>query len=426
MRQLITRGVVILFLCALVAGSAQAGSGGDRASIYLIAATPAQSDAPRWYPARIYARGGKNQLVLVRQFFAASEQFRAFADDLHGRMYLAGNKGIFIVHQDDPTREDFVQLENFDDFPCWAAIHGDQVVPAVQYCGPQIQRVLATAPPGQHRVGPGDWLLFRHMQYGGENGGPFQMQPPLAEIAGSNLVMPYSIRPEVVLTQVPSELAASPEKRRTAVILAATDRYLALWVVPDTMTDHSVSTSNLDHAEPLRVFLLDRLSSRWRTLELRTAVTNITRPAVRIFGDWLVTTNMEWRPAPAGSGSGSPGMENERAAGSNSAMPGIREQYYNQFLDLYVPGKLLLQNLSDGRKVTLQTDQEDSEMLAIRADGQILYRINESIYEAQIADSQIKAPTLIAKDKNVPDVHWAFWGPAAKSGKPVPDSRRVQ
>lgn len=168
-----------------------------------------------------------------------------------------------------------------------------------------------------------------------------------------------------------------------------------------------------------RYLFFYRSTNQWKTLELPTTVSGITHPPIRIFGDWLVTTVMQWRPGPPGRGSGSPGMENERVAELDSGVPDIRDEYYNQFQNFHIPGKLLIQNLADGRKLTLDTGQEDSEVLAIRADGQILYRVNDSIDSAWISDKQIEGSTLVVKDDNAPDVHWAFWGPAAKSGQPA-------
>lgn len=412
--------VLVLLTCLTAVGSARTHNRPASPSVYFIAATPAQADTPRWYPAALYALGEKQKLRLVRQVFTAQQYFSGLADDLHGRIYLAAGKAISVIHEDDPEREDLVSLGGFDNFPCWGTVQGEDLASRVQFCyGPEIREVLGDAVPGKPRVGPGSWAKFKWMQYGGENGGPFQMQPPLAEIAGANLVMPYSIRPEVVLAQLPPELAASPAKGRNARIIASTDRYLAIWLTPEYMLGHTISTANPDHDEPLHVPVLYRATNKWKTLELPTAVSSITNPAIRIFGDWLVTTRMEWRPGPPGSGSGSPGKENERLADLDSGVPDIRDEYYNRFLNLYIPGRLLIQNLVDGRKLTLETGQEDSEVLAIRADGQILYRVNDSIYSARISDKQIEVSTLVVKDDNAPDVHWAFWGPAAKSGQPA-------
>ena len=425
------RQLSIGILTLLVASfpPAHAAPNSDPSAIYLVAATPPPT-GPNSYPAALYGIGAQRKLVLIRQLFTAEQYFRNFGDDLHGKMYLAGQNGVFIIHQDDPAREDFVPVENFDDFPCWGVVRGPQLPSAMQYCfTDQLIKVLGDSEPGKSRVGKGDWAAFKFMQYGGEIGGPFQMQPPLAEIEGINLVMPYSFRPEVVIAELPHEFETAAAKRRGVTIVASTDQYLAIWVPPDSMMGRgSIDSSNPRHTEPLQLLVLYRSSGRWQKLEVPTAVTSNTHPPVRIFGDWMVTTIMEWRPGPHTSGA--PVTEHGRPLPNE--LPVVRE-YVNQFVNLHIPGKLVLQNLSDGGKLTLSTGQDDSEIIAIRADGEMLYRVNDSIYSAEIVPASITTgpggdritdSRLIVRDVDVPQVHWAFWGPATKSGKTVTNPRR--
>jgi hypothetical protein len=398
--------------------------------IYLIAATPLQSGSPLTYPAALYGVSGKGKLLLIRQLFTADQYFRDIGDDLDGKMYVAGQNGVFVIHQDDPTREDYVPFENYDDFPCWGVVRGEQLPSAMQYCFTcQLMKVLGDAQPGKPRVGPGEWAAFKLLQYEGEIGGPFQIQPPLAQIAGVNLVMPYSFRPNVVIAELPHEFETPASKRVTVDIVASTDRYLVLWCLLNSMAGQgSIDASNPPHIEPLQLLVLHRPTGRWQKLELPTAVTSNTHPPVRIFGDWLVTTIMEWRPGPHTSGA--PVTEHGRPLPNE--LPVVRE-YVNQFVNLHIPGKLVLQNLSDGGKLTLSTGQDDSEIIAIRTDGEMLYRVNDSIYSAEIVPRSIATgpngdrvtdSRLIVRDVDVAQVHWAFWGPATKSRKTVTNQRR--
>ena len=392
------------FCCTPTA--AHSGSG----AIYFIAATPPQNGGPATYPAAVYRDGTGQKLHLVRQLFTADQHFRNFGDDLHGKMYVAGQNGVFIIHQDDPTREDFVPYQNFDDFPCWGVVRGDQLPSAMQYCyEDKLIQVLGNAEPAKARVGPGSWTAFKFLQYGGENGAPFQMQPPLAEIAGVDLVMPYSFRPAVVITGLPHEFDTAAAKRLPVTIVASTDRYLALWIPPDSMmAPGSIDASNPPHDEPLQLLVLYRPRSRWRKLVLPTGITSLTHPPVRIFGDWLVTTVMQWRSKPPRPSL--PVIEHGRPDSSNEA-PDRHSEFYNRFLHLYLPGELVLQNLTNDRKLVLETGEEDSEIVAIRADGEMLYRIDDSIYSAKINGSQITARKLLVRDVDAPQIHWAFWEP---------------
>lgn len=76
-----------------------------------------------------------------------------------------------------------------------------------------------------------------------------------------------------------------------------------------------------------------------------------------------------------------------------------------------------MDNLEDGRRITIQTDQEDSEILTVRDDGLVLYRVNDSIFAAQIEGDKLGKPALVVKDEDVPEVHWVFWSPAATGAK---------
>ncbi len=79
-------------------------------------------------------------------------------------------------------------------------------------------------------------------------------------------------------------------------------------------------------------------------------------------------------------------------------------------IDQYRPGILVLQNLEDGRKIRVETGQEDSEVLAVRGQT-ILYRVDDTIYQASIVGTRLQNISVAVKDDNVPEVHWVFWGP---------------
>jgi hypothetical protein len=115
----------------------------------------------------------------------------------------------------------------------------------------------------------------------------------------------------------------------------------------------------------------------------------------------------------------SPGRENERGveafgpyeiAGSrgnpgNARFPLVQGQFDS---DVFSPGVLVLQNLDDGRKIRIETGQEDSEILNVNGDI-VVYRVNDSVYRASIAGDRLQGATVLAKDDDVPEVHWVFW-----------------
>jgi len=126
----------------------------------------------------------------------------------------------------------------------------------------------------------------------------------------------------------------------------------------------------------------------------------------RVSGSWLATTVEEPNP----SGKESPGVKNERTlpayAYKTSDFPQVRGLYGTKS---YMPGKLLLQNLADSRKLTIDTGQQDSEILDVRKDGLVLYRVNDEIFSSHIEGDKLSAPKLVVKGDDVPEVHWVFW-----------------
>jgi len=386
----------------------------DAREVFFVAATPAQFDEPKSYPATLYAKGQGTRLRVVQSLFGQSRQFSSIADDLHGTIYLAGPDGVYVVHEDNPSLEDFVPITNFDNSTCWGAVMVNEVHSALQYCSDKVYRVQGTATAGTPRVAEGDWTAFKALQFGGENGGPFQMTPPLAEIANNQLVMPDAADPKASLAELPAAMASKPEARRLVRIVASNDRYLAIWVPPASMVGQTVDASNPEHAEPLKINVLNRATREWKTMEVATTVTSITEVPVRIFGDWIATVEMKWKPGAPGTGSGSPGMQNERTVPEDSPQPDIRDRYYNRFLDVYIPGRLVLKNLADGRTVVMDIGQQDCEVLAVRSDGTMLYRVNDAVFSTVIDGEHASVGTLLVKDSEVPDIHWAFWGPANK------------
>ena len=74
----------------------------------------------------------------------------------------------------------------------------------------------------------------------------------------------------------------------------------------------------------------------------------------------------------------------------------------------WMPGELVLQNLIDGRKIRIETDAEDSEILWAGPDT-VLYRVNDTILQARIVGDKHQDTTVIVKDGDVPGVHWVFW-----------------
>ncbi len=415
-----TATAVFLLLALLAYASAQARAAATQTEnpqkIYFVAATPVGLQAIHSYPASLYTLGRNHTLRLVQQFFKTGEHFSDFADDLHGTIYLAGRKGVYVLHENHPASADFVPLTNFDGSFCWGAVFGRGVRPAVQYCpSERVTRVDANPSSVRPRVGTGSWAAFKDLQYGGENGGPFQLGPPVAQLRGVDLVMPHVSPPNAVLATLPAKDGSSPKLRRHVWILASTDRYLVLWIVPRSMgaygPTHTVGTAQQPfHADPLHVLVLDKQTHHWRSLELPTTVSTLTYAPVRLFGNWLVTTVMDWSPPTGKISAASLKRANEQRPPMYTAGPSISVAYETHFLHIRIPGQLAIWNLADGRKLTLNTGQQDSEVLLIEKNGTMLYRVNDAIYSTKIEGDRIGKPTLLTKTPNATGIHWAFPG----------------
>lgn len=198
--------------------------------------------------------------------------------------------------------------------------------------------------------------------------------------------------------EIPIDLAppipASKDVARTIWILAANRRFLVSIPLHNGGGNYTV---------PATLYVHDRRKDKWSELKSAGSL-----PQCRIFGPWLATrvTNL------VGTGRGpddNPGHKDESNQWVKDERPDVRLEYGSIDFVFYIPGTFTLDNLEDGRRITLKTNEEDSEIIDVRRDGLVLYRVNDSIFSAQIEGDRLSAPTLVVKDDDVPEVHWAFW-----------------
>lgn len=422
-----TLGLALATIAGLafcLAGEAQ-GNGAQPATWrnkYYLAAKPVGLDALKSYPASLFTVTNDRKLHLVRRFFETGGHFSDFANDLHGTVFLAGRNGIYVVPVKDPRSAVYVPVLRFDDAFCWGAVYGGGIQAGVQYCpGPHVSLVSARPNKNQAQEQPGSWAAFKYLQFRGQNGGPYQVGPPAAQVDGTSLVMPNGAAPRVTLAELPAADRAAAKLRRKVSILASTAHYLVIWIEPAAFTappgaPSGASSDSLTagavalppHQSPVRVLILNKQTHRWRTLELPTAVSSSTKVPVRLFGNWMVTTAMAWSPPSAGTGSASRGAAGLQKTPMYSESSDVHAAYARRFQDIQIPGILAIWNLTDGRKLTLHTGQEDSEILGIAKNGSMLYRINDALYSARINGSQIDETALLIKGPEVTDIHWVF------------------
>jgi hypothetical protein len=380
-------------------------------ALYFVAGTITDEAYIDTYPVSLYSVDSHAKLTLVRSIYNSSQGLQDVSDDLHGRLYLVGDSAVTIIHKDKPQLEDIVPVDTFNDAICWGAalVKGDSLA---LFCPPdKVMRILGDKQRESARVSDGSWEMFHGLQYDGVIGGPRREQIPVARVVTGHVVLPdfkHSV-PKVVLSDLPPFLDAKSYEGDLVWVMAASEHLFAFSLEPPEIARLQIITeADPGHATPIRIYVYDKDKDKWRTIEAPTTVTGYTAPGpVRMFYPWLAITVAQWNPGPDQS----PGQENERNW-SNQQFPNVLGGYTSRNHDLFLPGQLVLRHLlADDRSITLQTNQEDSEVLDISPSGELLYRINDAIYSAQISEDRITAPKLLVKDADVPEIHWAFWGP---------------
>ena len=440
--------VLLLAACTPALALAQAQVKTD--SLFMLAGTPGSVRLDVSYAVTLYSVGSDQKLKTVREIVSRSEGLAAVRDDMNDRIYVIYPEGqvstVSIIHKGQPTLDDEVTF-----YPAGATLHGDSFGVAAggrgasyllapllkQVPGPDgVHRSLVTVAGDSPAMGPrvtqtewtailnrhclypcgakrsaatqADWDRYQSFRCQGAPGGPTAPDfLPNGITMDNHVVVAGPEGTWIPLDHTPPSfpVAKSPPHGPTIVVDAATDRYFAFSITPEGYKSLGLPPTGI-----ASVYVHDRRLNTWK--EIKSAAT--AGYARRIFGSWLATivvvyTNGEGNPE-------NPGRENER--GCEIQERGCQAQLLPDVRDLYpevaarevsIPGTLLLDNLEDGRRITLDTRQEDSEILDVRNDGLVLYRVNDSIFAAQIQGDKLSKPALVVKDDDVPEVHWVFW-----------------
>lgn len=147
-----------------------------------------------------------------------------------------------------------------------------------------------------------------------------------------------------------------------------------------------------------KYYILDKETGEWDLLTLRGGQTNVQT----FGGPWLtgvISGNYTGTP--------SPGHEKRKFE------PSGQEAYYNWAMKdrkKYDIGEIYLYNIKTKKKLSIKTDEGDTEVLLVDGDT-VYYRVNDEIYKATIEKNKVGDGVLIAKDDAILNVHWAFMGP---------------
>jgi hypothetical protein len=427
---------------------------GAQARLYLIAGTPA---SPGWlyYPTRLYETAPGGNLIAVRQLLGPRARLIDVRDDLHGDIFVWGQKAsdesdpgeVVVVHERDPARRDVAAVgSSYPISDWWGAVAGNGQPPAAAFgdtgphvggLHPDITLIFASTRAGPRTAITTDWGVYRFFQFtGGVNGGEGTTAGPGACLSGGRTWIwcypvhpPWRFPPFGTLGPAPPGLGAE-----RATLLADTSAYLVVWPslppAPQPPADPTYWPSKW--LDGVRVF--NKRTRHWASYDLPAAVQLYSWVPVRLFGDWLTTLETQ-QGARATPGAGwqvlrkydarALDFDYDKRYRNRVFLPDVYHNFTDAFRDLYLPGKIQLLNLADGRRLTLDTGQMDSEVLGIQPDGEMTYRIYDKIYEAKITAEKIGPAKLLAHGEDVPEVHWAFWSApnGARAGVPAKGGR---
>jgi hypothetical protein len=436
--------VLVLFIGVVAAG--QEGQNAAPSQLYLLAATPDQD----WgYPAILYrVDGGK--LGVVREVVPQTDGVRSVLA-WGGAIFLVRGhipqplSDVIVVHTDNPQRIDEVPISGFFINP-YELLLAQPHPPAVdellaispqppspdefladpqKYVNFQIVvnlSIVSSDPAASPREHHDDWTEYEALRSEGAPGGLSNSQIVFVEVTDDTIVIDNNSLPHIdnslahQMVRIDSLAhsvrdAAMATAMHRFIVVAADEQYLLL------KTQYNFEELKSGKAgKSHQVFVHDRLADRWTTIQLE-GTSNSSRS--RFFAPWLATIVADFNMDNAKTG---PGRENERgqeAFGNSSEIAGQSGNPGNARFPLvrgavdggtstFLPGVLLLDNVKDGRRIRIETGQEDSEILQVRNDT-VLYRVNDTIYQAAIQGSQLQGVSVVAKDEDVPEIHWVFW-----------------
>jgi hypothetical protein len=167
------------------------------------------------------------------------------------------------------------------------------------------------------------------------------------------------------------------------------------------------------------LLIYDKKKGMWRNRTIGT-----DGAAIRGFGPWIVTARAELKRAVVNGRLSEPRPQSERESpGSafrrNPVNPKSSDKQRitvdNRFQEspFYFAGELALYNVDSQREYTIKTGQGDSEILLVDGDT-VYYRVNDTLYKAQIGQAKIEDPQPILRDDLVQLSHWAFIGPSVR------------
>lgn len=365
-------------------------------------------DTDQHYPSMLYTNDETKKLRTVRQIVSSEDgthsihSYSNTAFVLHPHL---PSTTITIVHTDKPALADEVAF-NPDgkvvvDSKLALSKPEEQRLDELIFlvAGPEDRSGMLTsvsddASVGRERIRRNLWNEYSFLRFDGTPGGPI-LQPDLVGSSDENAVGIRVFNNQTMVATLPRDVAQAVQGR-IPVYLGANERYM-IFMLQHRMGD--LQSGALAKRVKEKIYVRDQHTGLWATSSV-----DGTCSRTRIFGNWLATIVQFWDP----NHKQNPGAEHERSTRTDT-LPNVRELYaMSAGRNCFIPGDVTLLNLSTQRRIALHTGEEDSEILQVEADT-VLYRVNDTIYQAKIVGDQLKDSTILVKDEDVPEIHWAFW-----------------
>ncbi len=378
--------------------------------LYLVSGTTTKH-TPQSFPVLLYRVGKSKKLELVREVVPQSDGIGyvfAWGDAIFALHPHTMPTSVAIIHTGKPTLSDDVVFSSQFVSPSpvattIAAPPGaslELLIPwitdmtDVSHIKGTLETVSSNFAGSGPRVHHETWSDYANMRREGAPGGPNDVSDIIGSAQDDNIVINVFGHPTVI-DALPPGLHGMNGKI-VPDIVAASEEYLILML---QSTWEEVRGGKL--GESRKLFIHDRVADRWSTIQSEG-----NSPTMRLFGPWLATIVGNWSPDHAPN----PGRDNERTeTEATGRLPAVQILYRSfRGNTLFMPGILVLQNLADGRKIRIETRQEDSEILWVGAD-RVLYRVNDTIYQAGIIGDKLQESSIVVKDEDVPEIHWVFW-----------------
>jgi|HubBroStandDraft_1064217.scaffolds.fasta_scaffold28383_2 hypothetical protein len=206
--------------------------------------------------------------------------------------------------------------------------------------------------------------------------------------------------PEIPIASLPSELK-SLERTRRVSLDAASEGHLVVGIDGKDLIDRNTD-----------VFVQTIKNGRWARLPvLPVAPTKQDKMRYHLFDDWLVTSaSAALLAASQITETVIPDVFTVVSTGKQWNDWGIAVEPRTAPDVATLPARrITLWNLADGRRIDLALPEDDSEVVHVFDNRQVLLRIHDKLFFAEIQDSKLTAFTLAAFDSAIPNVHWAFY-----------------